>query len=438
MDEDKFKQTDASAPQEPVVDVPLADRPPQEPATSQPAQPIQPIQPMQPVERLDVPAVADTTVMDGNSRPKIGIIAAIIGGVFLLLFIGVLIWFFAFYNSAKTIAADAITNVITSPNLHIKGSQEITPTIETGIQTAEHNAVKLESVSIKADSASRYYDNALASSTDVTVSVNTSDGKSKKSTDLNLGLILDQNKKIYANVNGVSDALNQISSTNYGQQIAPFKDFITMLEKDWWQIDARDTALSLNLSKDRQEALEASYDCILQNLNDKNFTTVSNIYSKHQFLSAIQDNERQAYRMDIDPGQLADFMNEFIHSETINKVITCVNNASKGLINVSVISNKDITADQVAQVVEKLPVVYAKIDLFGHRMSQVFFDQTDSDLHVENTANYEIEYPASVEIKSPDSYRPASEAIQAFLQTFKQQSATTSDTNSELTTVETE
>ncbi|MBR3052289.1 hypothetical protein IKG60_01550 [Candidatus Saccharibacteria bacterium] len=193
----------------------------------------------------------------------------------------------------------------------------------------------------------------------------------------------------------------------------------TMLNPIIEAIESAD-GIWLRMSTDQMESMgnslpTSNMSCITNLVNDTNKSSNSAIqlYSKYPFITSsnkgvtISSKQNPVYQVSVDSENFTKYINAIQGTELGQSVASCM-----GWSN-----NASITEDDVTQVVNAMPKVYAEVNA-NNNFTRLYFESDISNGAATVTADLGFSYPTSVTVSEPVEYTDFQDLIQTIFTTM--------------------
>jgi len=399
------------------------------------------------------PPTGDVILEAGKKKRKKGLIAAIISIVAVLLIGGGA--FAAAYiinNQPTNIIASAMDNLAKAKNVAING------TIDFSLTNGE--LLGVDSVNITLDDQNTNIKNSA------TVSIKINFANSTDTATINLGEVMLENGVVYLKADGLEDLynstfrdtlkttlLNQIiystqnttlnncysvngtgvvecvSETTEVVAVDPaveaavnqaideilnqINSTVASLDGQWLEISISNILNSEmlgNLSSSTRQSITNSYNCTISTLNNtSNYTDeMSELYQKNAFIN-MTSGQNSFYNISFDATKLAEFLNGVPKTKFASDLAACYNTS------ISTNTTPSITADNISQALNYFPTISAKFDgIFNHHLTELKL--TGHSDYYNLSADLKFSYPDSVNISTPNDYRPVMDVVEEVYQ----------------------
>ena len=390
-----------------------------------------------------LPATGDVILEAGKKKRKKGLIITLVSILIVLLIGGGA--FAAAYiinNQPANIIMSALGNFFNSEQVAVDGS------IDLALQDSEELGV--ESLSIDFDEKN----SGLSSNTTATLNVNFSNGASALA--IEFGEVMLNNGVLYIEASGLKDFYDQafrdnikttlINQALYGYQSNSFDDcyitddteevkcveeitidpdteaavsqaideilnqigkIIDSIDGEWIEIsidDIMNSEMFATTPSNTRQALTDSYKCTTDTLNQiSNYSSeFSDLYSQNPFIDMTAGND-SFYNISFDSTKLAGYLNGTSNTKFANDLASCFN------ANIYD-TTSNITADDVAEILQYLPQISAKFDgIFDHHLTEL--KMTEQNDYYSLTSDLKFSYPDNVTIVAPPNSRPLMDVV---------------------------
>lgn len=345
----------------------------------------------------------------GSSRTPV-IIAAIVVAL-VLIFGGLAIWFFAFYNNPNKVMLDGINNVLNAENVSFNGG---------GSLMLREGDGSVQSVILNLDSSS----SKLPNTTEASLLISFEEGKS---INLKLGTVQMNDGVIYLRVSGIMDSLRSMDvSEELKEQSEDLFNALETIDGEWWRISVRELLQDMTEDDKVVDLYSEVYDCALNLSAKDNSQEIANLYKQHKFIEfepvksigtddGYVDYKAQAwhnlYEIKFDKAALAEFINAVPDTDTAKEMYTCINTAVRKYEpradEISADDFNEISADDI-DIPSQLHL-FAEVSQFGHKIRSLWAYADDDDW--KNSFAVTLGYE-KVEVSAPSEYRNITELFE--------------------------
>ncbi len=179
-------------------------------------------------------------------------------------------------------------------------------------------------------------------------------------------------------------------------------------------IDAND-GLMIRISTDElsntvnSTESQNSAGCIANLVSDlnKNTASAADLYGKYPFITATTDNvliqkkQHTVYRVGINNQNFANYVNNISNPDIAGDIFACLNLEDSAVI----------TTEDVDKITSKMPTVYAEVNN-DNNFSRLYIESDIPGGVMTMTADFEFNYPTSVNVSEPVEYMDFSELIE--------------------------
>ena len=429
---------------------PLNPTPIASPTPAQPAEPVPTLSqaPATPANPMDRPMEQAAPIeITPTKKKKTGLIAGIIAVVAVLLIGGVAAALVLILNQPdpvtaamnKIMSGNAPANVAIDGNINIAINDEFSPISNvnidlksSGITSSMINDSKA-TVKTKIRNVGEFeveFDEVYAGNGDLYFKI---DGATSALEDSGILYLLNSSNQVDCS-GGRVDCLNEEASTNCiggvgtnclsedeyildgGQSVldeetityfASLLNMVEVIDGEWLKISVD----QLNMVSDRVVA-DSDISCITNLVSEvnTNSNSAAELYRKNPFVSSTNENvtlnskNYPVYKVSVDSEKFANYVNSIQNADLSSNLYSCL-----GWEN-----NVQIGADDVAEIVNTMPTVYAEVD-DDNNFSRLYLVSNLNDGEGTMTIDLGFSYPANVNVSEPEEYKDFSEVLQEIM-----------------------
>lgn len=358
-----------------------------------------------------VHAVSDVRLPEDKQQRHLRVIVGSVIGIFLLVLLGCVVWFFACYNRPEKAVLDSIDYLLSAKNLSLDGAVSLNwPDSATD--------APLKSLTIELDSSNT----SLPNATDVTLLAISEEGKN---INLKLGTVQMTDGVLYLKISGIIDSLKNFGLETGTEDADELVTAFENIDDEWWRISVRDL-LKENLSENAVQLYDDIVDCNAE-LGTRDYAAIFNdLYGKNKFIQVTPVKQfassdgyvsyqpqawHNLYEISLDRDALARFLNSVPETEVANQLVACYNTAIQDFDPSAKALNTDDITEISAEDID-LPDelrVYAEISQFGHKLRSAWSYIDGQDYG--NAASLLFKYH-NIEVSAPSEYRDITELFE--------------------------
>ena len=334
-------------------------------------------------------------------------------GILLLVLIGFVVWFFAFYNHPDKVMLDGVNNILRASNISLDGGG-------SAVLHEGKTDGPIKTILINLDSSSA----KLPNTTDVSLFIDYNDDKSLN---LQLGTVQLTDGAIYLKISGIMESLRSMDlESNMQNNMEEFFNNLETIDGEWWRISVRDVLQNTTGSEELASLYSDIYDCAIATTTRDHSKTLVSLYKQNQFINVEPikkiDNGHEyinykakswhnLYEISLDKEILAQFLNSLPETEIAAGMYTCYNAAlEKYTPDAEKLSAEDIPEISASDI--SIPDnlhLYAEVSQFGHEIRSLWGYIEDEDYN--NVFSVMLNYQ-DVEVAAPSEYRDITELFQ--------------------------
>lgn len=354
-------------------------------------------------------------------------VAAIVIGLLVLIFGGLALWFFAYYNRPEKVALDAMNHLFSAENIGLEGGFSFWVSDEA----KEDSPVSM--VLLSFDSPSNRP--PMSNTATLGIYFNPELVQGEPQVTLKLNNVVMKNGVIYFQVGGIMDSLESFSlSSDEWAEVESIIPFLETIDNEWWQIDVNQIATELELPVSQKETITEVYSCVVEAMNRNNSAEMAKLYDEHRFINVTPsktlspenygDNTditswHNAYAVTFDRYKLADFLNAIPETAAANEFYACFNaveNESAAVpLSLDASDFEEISASDLDELDEMR--FFIEVSTFGHKLRSVYAYQLTDDYDI--SGSILVKYQ-DVTVSAPTEYRPITDLIEEFIELLEE------------------
>ncbi len=402
------------------------------------------------IEEVTIDTIGQATLVEPKKK-RTGLITCIIAVVLVLILGGGFTAFALIKNQPENIAAESFANLLNADKVAVSGDFTLT--------TKNSTTGTIDSVTVSLDTKTS--DNNQAMETAVTISL----PDQNKTYSLGLSETMLKNGVIYIKASGLTevyqnvvsslldsyleslsqqnlisdtyktcqaiedfdayvecldqaeaitsqDSLTTITNTNLiAETKAQIESIIKKVDDNWLEISIQDILdnelISKYIDQSQKDNIQNTYDCVINTLNNKPSYSneLSDLYMNNKFVKATSADDSY-YKISFDNQKLADYLNKISDTKLVSDFASCN--------NIDTNHNTSISAENVSNLTETLPNIYAKFDGFlTHHLTDIKIEQDTN--YYKFSSNINITYPSNLTINAPENSLPIMDVVEEII-----------------------
>lgn len=387
----------------------------------------------QPVEATVDSAVSPTpdsksdkkTDQDTKSSRVPIIVLSILAVIILIL--GCLgIWFFGFYNNPDKVALDAVSNLLSAPNVSMNGGIVVFP--------LDDDAPSPRLI-LNLDTSSNHLPNSTTASLFVALDED-------RTINLSLGTVQLADGVIYLQISKVMETIDNLNLST--SELAELEDVLAILEtidNEWWRISIPELVDSFELDQDLSSGIKEIYACVVDVTNADLTDELALLYRRMPFVNVVEVSEISAYaannevdievstyrpatgyglyEVSLNKDNLAHFINALPETSTAESFYDCYNSAIDKYPTMFMPEHLSATdfdeLDASDITIDKDLHLYMEVSKFGHQIRSLhLYYEEDSFVA---SGGVSLKYD-DVIVSPPNSYRPITDLIDEIIESI--------------------
>lgn len=351
-------------------------------------------------------ATSSVTEADVDRASRTGVIIGVVLSlaiVALVTFAGV--WAYVYSNSAK-IASDAMNKLFSAENVALDGS--------IALESTDRSS-DLRELMIFFDSASTNLPNA----SHVAIRGAMRDGAEIS---VDIGTVQMQDGVMYLRLSGLVETLTEFGIDE--DDLDWIYETIEMVDDEWWRIDMKEIATTLDLDSGDAKRLETLQACVAQEMSNDIRGELGDLYRSNDFIDLTKVDEvrfedgstygksfegTDYYSVTPNYQKMAGFVNGLADINTMRRIYACVQDNFPGT-DISAEDFDETTARELERLFtgNTTVEVFLEISKWGHELRHVVSRIATDD--VTAIVNLSFLYESAM-VNAPDNYHPITELI---------------------------